>query len=248
MQTDRQTDKATWWSLTAFDEGEQQYIADGKYPGFIQAIHGGLEKCPKSGRVHYQGAIQCKNQQRFSAIKKVFPKSHLEPAISKEALRKYCMKADTAVGEKVVVANKQPYYTLEMIMRLLAITHPSVDCPGDAKSQFWSRVNIILLGKPYLVGLLAKPDVWRMYEHTRQTWTELMTDAESGELMGEEAIVLQPPTGSGDNLISHVPVYNGSTEEGFQEASCEEIPGEEVSSQEARSASRPSGRPWPWPQ
>lgn len=48
-----------------------------------------------------------------------------------------------------------------------------------------------------------------------------MTDAETNLLMGEEAIVLQPPTGSGD-FISHVPVDNGSEdlreEDGSEEA------------------------------
>jgi len=205
MADTRQTDKATWWSVTAYDEGEQKFIADGTYPGFIEAIHGGLEKCPTTSRIHFQGAVQCKNQQRFSALKKVFPKSHLEPAISKEALRKYCMKAETAVGTKAVIANKQPYYTSEMLLRLLAITTPMLDSTDD----FWGRVNRIIMSKPYLCGLLAKPDIFRMWKHTRESWVTLMTDPETNLLMTEEAIVLQPPTGSGE-FISHVPVDNGA--------------------------------------
>jgi hypothetical protein len=133
-----------------------------------------------------------------------------------------------------------------MIMRLLAITPPEVDCPGDIKSQFWSKVRCVLLSKPFLVGLLAKPDVIRMYEHTHEVWTMLMTDGETGQLMTEEAIVLQPPTGSGDNLISHVPVYNGA--EDVQEEACKEVASEEVPGfEEARPATRPSGEAWPWP-
>jgi len=192
-QTDRQTDKATWWSITSFDEGEIKFLQGTVYPEFIMKIHGGLEKCPDTGRTHFQGAVQCRSQQRFSAIKKMLPKAHIEAAKSVEALRKYAMKADTAIGEKTVRSNSTPYWTMEMIMKLLAITPcPKTIIPVD--DVFWHKVNLILLQKPYLVGLLAKPDIYRMFKHTCDTWIIHMTDPITNELLDEGAIVLQPPT------------------------------------------------------
>ena len=125
------------------------------------------------------------------------------------------MKAETAVGTKAVIANKQPYYTTEMLLRLLAVTSPLI-----GTDDFWGRVNRILFDKPFLCGVLAKPDIFRMWKHTRETWITLMTDPETNLLMTEEAIVLQPPTGSGE-FISHVPVDNGS--EDLQEESTDEV-------------------------
>jgi len=196
-QTARQTDKSTWWSITAFDDGEKEWLGGGKFPEWVAAVHGGLEKCPDTGREHFQGALQCRSQQRFSAVKKILPKSHIEPAKSAEALRKYCMKAETAVGEKREYTNSTPYWTAEMLQKLLAIT--PVECDATAldrelpKTRFWSKVRVILATKPYLVGALAKPDTWRIYENTWQVWVDHMTNMETNELLGEEAIVLQPP-------------------------------------------------------
>lgn len=193
-QTDRQTDKATWWSITTFDEGEQKYIADGTYPGFVFKIHGGLEKCPETNRIHFQGALQCKSQQRFSAIKKMLPKAHIEAARNGEALRKYAMKDATAIEQKQVRKNETPYYTMEMIMRLLAITPIRYGPHPNIEAEFWAKVSLILLSKPYLVGLLAKPDIIRMWKHTSDTWITLMTDPETNELLEEGSIVLQTPS------------------------------------------------------
>jgi len=205
---DRQTDKKPrdrwyWFSITCFDDGEITFCEIPLWPTFVKYIHGGREECPKTKKIHFQGAVQCKTQQRFSAIKKMLPKAHIEPARTEQALLKYAMKKDTAVGEKKSLKNEMPYYTTEMLLRLLAITSPI------GSDDFWGRVNRILFAKPYLCGVLAKPDIFRMWKHTRETWITLMTDPETNLLMGEEAIVLQPPTGSGE-FISHVPVDNGS--------------------------------------
>jgi hypothetical protein len=193
-QTARQTDKSTWWSITSFDDGEKAYLGGGNFPEWVAAVHGGIEKCPDTGREHFQGALQCRSQQRFSAIKKILPKSHIEPARHAEALRKYAMKVDTAVGEKREITNGTPYYTAEMLQKLIAITpcETGFNC-GNLKEQFWSKVRVILITKPYLVGALAKPDTMRIFENTWSVWVEHMTDAETGNLLSEEAIVLQPP-------------------------------------------------------
>jgi len=189
---DRQTDKATWWSITTFDEGEQGWLKAGVYPGFVKQVHGGLEKCPTSNRIHFQGALQCKAQQRFSAIKAILPKAHIEAAISSEALRKYAMKDETAVEAKKVHTNATPYFTQEMLLRLLAI-QPTIYRTHDTEKDYWYRANIILLRRPFLVGMLTKPDTYRAWKHTSHTWEVLTTNAETNERQSEESIVLQTP-------------------------------------------------------
>lgn len=60
---------------------------------------------------HYQLMVQTP-QVRFSAVKKMFPTGHIEPARNKQALAKYVTKEDTRVGalpdhdEKYVTASR----------------------------------------------------------------------------------------------------------------------------------------------
>lgn len=211
-QTDRQTDnvdhtnsKSTWWSIVCFNTGEQEFLAKGVYPEFVNKVYGGLEKCPDTGRTHFQGAVQCRSQQRWSAIKKMLPKANISPARSVEALKKYVMKEATSLGHKAITTNATPYWTMEMIMKLLAIT----PCPNTVISMddvFWFKVNVILCQKPYLVGLLAKPDIYRMFKHTSETWILHMTDPVTNQLLDEGAIVLQPPASEPEHPTWVAPV------------------------------------------
>lgn len=185
---DRQTDKGTWWSITAFDEEEQRMLASGDYPPYVKAIFGGLEECPETKRIHYQGAIQCRNQQRFSAIKKWLPKAHIEVAVSAAALQKYAMKDETAVGEKAEVKNKTPYVSDEMALRMIAKTfleNRELVAGTDytrkygtdmQKGVFWHCIRIILRKQPHLCGVMGKPDLWRLWQHTEEVWIELASE------------------------------------------------------------------------
>lgn len=115
---DRQ-DKSVWWSVTAFTDAEIAELSGTQFPRYIRKVFGGLEKCPTTDKVHFQGAIQCQTQQRFSALKKWLPTAHLEVARSAEALVKYAMKQDTAVGDKQVSDNTTPYAAMhEMLIKI----------------------------------------------------------------------------------------------------------------------------------
>lgn len=50
------------------------------------------------GTLHYQ-AMLCTNQVRFTAVKKVFTRAHIEKAKNKAALSKYVHKSETRVSE-----------------------------------------------------------------------------------------------------------------------------------------------------
>jgi len=190
-KTSRQTDKSTYWEVTTYDKGEQDYIASRKWASWIDEFYGGLEECPTTKRVHYQGAIKCKTQQRFSAIKKEFPKAHIaQPIVAAAALIKYCMKKDTAVGEKVILKNEVPHFTMEMVLKLLAKVK-AYDAPSDAEADYWIRVNLCLIDHSFLVGVLATPMTFRAWKHTQHTWFEKIR-------LERESIVLQTPPELGE--------------------------------------------------
>ena len=52
----------------------------------------------KEGTVHYQGMLSTP-QVRFSAVKKVFPKAHIEVARNKSALANYVSKEETRLAK-----------------------------------------------------------------------------------------------------------------------------------------------------
>jgi len=184
MSQDRQTDKSTWFSITAFDEEEQRLLSGDVFPQFVKKVFGGLEEAPDTGKVHFQGAVQCRSQQRFSAIKKWLPKSHIEVAISAVALKKYVMKEETAVGEKKEVSNSTPYYDNKSALLMIAkvynesreelATQQMPERYKDPKeAAFWFCIKKILLVNPHLVGVMCKPDIWRAWLHTDDVWLEL---------------------------------------------------------------------------
>jgi len=98
--------KATWWSITVFDVQEIEMCQKSQmFPLWCRSVYGGLEKCPDTERLHFQGAIQAHRQVRFTQVKAWLPKAHIEAAKDVAALKKYAMKSETAVGEKTVRTN-----------------------------------------------------------------------------------------------------------------------------------------------
>lgn len=64
---------------------------------------GQIEKGDEMGTEHYQGMVTTP-QVRFSAVKKVFPRAHIEVARNKSALQNYVHKDDTRLEQ---VADRQ---------------------------------------------------------------------------------------------------------------------------------------------
>lgn len=56
------------------------------------------EETGKNGTKHLQGVMCFKNARFFSALKKQFPRTHLEGCLNKRASIKYCQKEDTRTG------------------------------------------------------------------------------------------------------------------------------------------------------
>lgn len=84
------SDRGTCWSITINnpknDEFETQMPGGWKLTGQIEVGEEGTE--------HYQGMLTTP-QVRFSAVKKVFPRAHIELAKNRKALEKYVHKDET---------------------------------------------------------------------------------------------------------------------------------------------------------
>lgn len=191
--TVRQTDKATWWSITAFDDEIAILESPEQYPDWVKTIHGGREQCPETGRVHFQGALQCNNQARFAQIKKWLPTSHIEAARASEALRKYVMKTDTAVGEKVVRTTTKEYWTMERALveigsalRITQQTYHTIS--ADPKAAYWLATSYLIAREPFRIQQLSIPNLEKAFARTYQVW--IREDI--------RALVLQPETGTAE--------------------------------------------------
>lgn len=165
--TDRQT-KSTWWSVTAFNNEIALLEDSERMPPFVKKVFGGREECPKTKTLHFQGALQCNQQVRMSQIKSWLKTAHLEPARDKECLKKYAMKAETAVGEKTVTVNANPYYPAHEILQLIGDQLTLAELSED--NCFYLAVNRLLKKNKILAGQLMNPSLKKFFLETRYSW------------------------------------------------------------------------------
>lgn len=174
MQTDRQTDKSQAWSVTAFNDEILLLEDNARYPNFVKEVHGGREMCPTTNKVHFQGALILKSQQRLSALKKWLPTAHFEACRQIDALKKYSMKEDTAVGDKVVRENETPHYRMEELLMMIAHNRPDeyvyYDENQKYKEEYWAIVNKIVYISPRLISAFTIPAMEKAWVQTRSVW------------------------------------------------------------------------------
>lgn len=90
-------DRGTCWSITLNNptDEEMHVIQNPPAPGW--RLQGQLERGAE-GTLHYQGMLTTP-QVRFSAVKKVYHRAHIEKARNKKALETYVRKEETRVAE-----------------------------------------------------------------------------------------------------------------------------------------------------
>jgi len=104
------TQRATCWSVTinnptAADDKVVQTATD-EYAWIKEII--GQKEVGENGTEHYQLCVRT-NQVRFSQLKSVFSRAHIEPARDMLALQKYVVKSETAVqGTRMKKAQAKP--------------------------------------------------------------------------------------------------------------------------------------------
>lgn len=172
--------RSVWWLITAFGDNIQK-VEDVKcWPRLVKKVWGGREQCPKSGRDHFQGAVECHGQQRASFFRDWLPGVHFQKARSSEAVKKYSLKADTAIGTKGVIENPEKYMTMDRGMMLLA--EVSLDKDTDPiNEEYWELVNLVIRKQPGLISMYASPAFRTAWNQTRRTWRALVLQARSFE-------------------------------------------------------------------
>lgn len=102
-------DRSKNWTLTLYldkaPEGTtwQEYLQHLVDEDKLRFAAYGLEHCPTTGREHLQAYCSYKNQVRFSTVKKMFPKVHIEKMIKDlKTNEKYCSKE----GELVKIGDE----------------------------------------------------------------------------------------------------------------------------------------------
>lgn len=193
MQTDRQTDttaRGTHWSLTIFDPGEYSSFSktDG-WPTWVKRTAGQQEKCPTTGKLHWQCLLHTE-QVRFSSVKKWLPTAHIEKARNIKALEQYVAKTESAVdGTKFDVKTDKEHLALHQQLEMLAKCYLVAEDeilkmiaevrPAEIdKKIYWFLANTILAGDPTLASMLANPALERMWVNTRGTWVSLARESE----------------------------------------------------------------------
>lgn len=89
--------KSTYWSLTINNptDADEENIAQARQKGWKVE---GQREVGENGTPHYQILLKT-GQVRFSAVKKIFPRAHIEPARNPTALQQYVHKLETRDGE-----------------------------------------------------------------------------------------------------------------------------------------------------
>lgn len=137
---DRQTDnmdstkRASCWSVTINNPTPQdsEDIALARQAGW--KVDGQLEVGEEDKTPHYQLIVKTP-QVRFSAMKKAFPRAHIEVARSAPALSKYCDKAETRVAK--LSASSEKYPSLSKYWGLVA---KELDAHNPYILQAWQGV------------------------------------------------------------------------------------------------------------
>lgn len=183
-KTDRQTDKpfvstarSTWWGpCTSYDTTQWDTLSKGPFPQFVKAVYGGIEKCPTTGKDHYQFAIHTA-QVRGSQILDWLPGIHLEVANSKEAVKKYCMKAETAVGDKKEVENTRKYMEMHDSLIRIAQSIDGYEINRESKcweaDEYWYGVRKIIAEEPFRIAQFSVPVMEKAWVRTREVWKNL---------------------------------------------------------------------------
>jgi len=99
--------RATCWSITINNPSVEEY--ERGLPASWKLV-GQLEKGAE-GTLHYQGMLKTP-QVRFSAVKKQFPRAHIEVARNQAALAKYVNKEDTRVAKVQSIPTLFEYQTM----------------------------------------------------------------------------------------------------------------------------------------
>lgn len=165
------TDRSSRWAFTAY---EDQWHFLETIPDLVAEWGWQDEVCPETGRKHKQGYLRTHSQQRLSALVKVLPGIHLEPARDWNKLVNYCKKSESRAldGEQVHQVNPREYLTLDKALTRLAnvfdleafkrdYIDPDSNGKKVMKKYFEKAVCELVRENPADIGYYVRPDVER---------------------------------------------------------------------------------------
>lgn len=164
------TDRSTCWSLTINNPSsdDEECISLARQKGW--QIYGQIEK-GESGTLHYQMMLKTP-QVRFSAVKKMFPRAHIEVAKNSVALSKYVNKEETREAPLPREQNKYPPLSKlwELIYDLLPSKYrfPNSEViPKDFVIPLFDDLTSQLIEQGYMIETMCvNPQVrscWKIY-------------------------------------------------------------------------------------
>jgi len=100
------SERSTFWSVTINNPtpDDEECISVARSKGWTVT---GQKEAGSEGTPHYQLAVKTP-QVRFTAVKKVFPRGHIEIARNVAALQTYVHKEETRVGELPTTSTQYP--------------------------------------------------------------------------------------------------------------------------------------------
>jgi len=190
--------RATAWSLTINNPtpADEEGIALARQKGW--KVEGQLEK-GKDGTPHYQLLVKTP-QVRFSALKKAFPRAHVEVARNVQALQQYVTKEDTRQSHLPTTQEKYPSLSRywELITQWINDEYPYIMCDTmPITLSLLDKASYALIYQGYHVeGIATNPSTrsaWKLYGEAimmraHNSQTDRQTDTRSD---AEQSIVVE---------------------------------------------------------
>ena len=206
------SDRATCWSVTINNPvaSDEDRLGEARQKGW--KVDGQLEK-GENGTPHYQLIVRTP-QVRFSAVKKAFPRAHIEVARNAVALASYVKKEETREGELPQTESKFPslagfYKLLVPVLFNIEDKHYRIDFAGgwynksvkiDAEQRLLDVLDIgtsALIRQGYHVETLVvnsqTRSVWKRFglEIIDRTIAEMSADRQTDR---QTKIISRPPS------------------------------------------------------
>lgn len=89
------------WTLNNYSGEDEIHLKEFAEKNCVYSVW--QPEMSSTGTPHLQGMFEFKNPRYFTALKKEFPRMHLEVAKKPEALKKYCKKEETRIGDTVEI-------------------------------------------------------------------------------------------------------------------------------------------------
>jgi len=223
------TDRGTHWSVTINNPtpDDEEAIALARQKGW--KVDGQLERGAE-GTPHYQLVVRTP-QARFSALKKAFPRAHIELARNVKALETYVKKDETRIGS--LPTSSEMYPSLSKFWELVCerIQPPKgSQCmnPGRHLDQLDDACRLLIEEGYHIENIAVNPStrsIWNRFSFQIQKRTETektarqQTEATAIESVEKISVPIIPDASEESSEDEGSQVSQGSEDESDEEFS-----------------------------